>query len=344
MTTQSISRKLPVLAALICFSGVVAFAIIAYANPAGAEGPKDKAIPPTTAVSSDLHLRAPRPAQAQASPSAARAHGVFWEAFYGERYEAIPDVLRQLTIAYLENPRDAQTALLLGHTHLWKAAERAREEKRDPTMIDHVVLAEHYFEHAHRLAPDDHRILGWLGSVRLPLGAARADDALRAEGDRLLREAVRRHPRFNHFTAAFVRASLPVDDPRFQEALEQMWKNIDACSGSRPNAEEGGELNAYELAQRADPVCANTEKAPHNFEGFILTLGDMLVKAGKPEEAIAAYERARLSPTYDAWPYRAVLESRKESAPETARRVSGGEPAPMVPGSAYSCVVCHAKR
>lgn len=294
-------------------------------------------------AAASLHLRPPRPA-APPSPSAGRAHAAFWEAFYGERYDTIPAVLQQLTAAYLENPRDAQTALLLGHTHLWKAAERAREEKRDPRMTEHVVLAEHYFEQAHRLAPEDHRILGWLGSVRLPLGAVRQDDALREEGDRLLREAVRRHPQFNHFTAAFVRASLPASDPKFNEALEGMWRNIEACSGSAPGAVEGGNVNVYELAQRAHAVCANTEEAPHNFEGFILTLGDMLMKAGKEEQAIGVYERAKLAPTYTAWPYRELLEKRMHDAPETARRVRNGEPAPMVPGSAYSCMACHARR
>jgi hypothetical protein len=101
-------------------------------------------------------------------------------------------------------------------------------------------------------------------------------------------------------------------------------------------------VNIYELAQRAAPVCANTEKAPHNFEGFILTLGDMLMKAGKAEEAVGVYERAKLAPTYTAWPYREVLEKRVQDAPETARRVRNGEPAPMVPGSTYTCMACHA--
>ena len=325
-------------AVFTCFSLALAAALVAAGSAV------QPATPPRPALgAADLHLRPPRSA-APSLPSAARAHTAFWQAFYGERYETIPAVLQQLTAAYLENPRDGQTALLLGHTHLWKAAERAREEKRDPRMTEHVVLAEHYFEQAHRLVPEDHRILGWLGSVRLPLGTVRQDEALREEGDRLLREAVRRHPRFNHFTAAFVRASLPASDPKFHEALEQMGRNIEACSGSAPAAAEGGNVNVYELAQRADPVCANTEKAPHNFEGFILTLGDMLMKAGKEDQAIGVYQRANLAPTYHAWPYRELLEKRIHDAPETARRVRDGEPAPMVPGSAYSCMACHARR
>ena len=325
-------------ASFACFS----LAVTALVAAAGADSPPPTPPPPAPAAS-DLHLRLPRPA-APSLPSAGRAHAAFFQAFEGERYETIPAVLQQLAGAFVENPRDAQTALLLGHTHLWKAGERAREEKRDPTTIDHVVLAEHYFEQAHRLAPEDHRILGWLGTTRLSLGAARKDDALRGEGDRMLDEAVRRHPQFNLFTAAFVRASLPASDPKFHAALEQMWRNIETCSGATPGATEGGEVNIYDLAQRAAPVCANTEKAPHNFEGFILTLGDMLMKAGKEEQAIGVYERAKLAPTYTAWPYRELLEKRVQDAPETARRIRNGEPAPMVPGSTYTCMACHARR
>ena len=325
----------PTFAIIACFSLAAAAAVSAE--------PQSPTQSQPALAAADLHLRPLRPA-APSLPSAGRAHAAFWQAFEGQRYETIPAVLQQLAAAFVENPRDAQTALLLGHTHLWKAAERGREEKRDPTTIDHVVLAEHYFEQAHRLAPEDHRILGWLGSTRLSLGAARKDDAFRGEGDRMLDEAVRRHPQFNNFTAAFVRASLPASDPKFHTALEQMWRNIEACSGSAPGATEGGDVNIYELAQRADPVCANTEKAPHNFEGFILTLGDMLMKAGKEEQAIGVYDRAKLAPTYTRWPFRELLEKRVQDAPETARRVRNGEPAPMVSGSAYSCVACHARR
>ncbi len=290
----------------------------------------------------DLRLRASKAAQPSRTPSAAQAREAFWEAFYAERYDAIPGVIRQLTAAYLENPRAPEVALLLAHTHLWKVAERSRETTRDPTVTDHLVLAEHYFEEAYRLHPDDHRIIGWLGSVRLPLGAIRQDEALAGEGARLLEEGVHRYPAFNLFTSAFVRSSLPASDPRFRDAMQQLWRNIDTCSGTRADSSRTAEV--YELARRADPACANSDKAPHNFEGFVLNLGDMLVKAGQPDSAIAVYARARLAPTYAAWPYREVLEARIRNARETAGRVQRGEPAPMMSGSAYSCAGCHARR
>jgi hypothetical protein len=299
--------------------------------------------PPRVApVHAELRLRAPRDANVAASEGALRARAAFRDAFYAERYDALPGLLRQLTATVLENPRDAETMLLLGHAHLWKVAERARVEGRDPTITDHLVLAEHYFEEAFRLNPDDHRIIGWLGSVRVSLGAIRQDPVLAAEGERLLEEGMRRYPQFNLFTAAFTHAGLPADSPGFRNALDQLWRNVDACSGVRDS--DVAAARTYELALRADRSCANSSKVPHNFEGFILNLGDMLVRAGRPDEAVSAYARARLAPAYDAWPYRDLLEERILNAPDAARRAREGQRSPMMAGSAYTCAACHARR
>ena len=290
----------------------------------------------------DLRLRAVKDANPSASESGVRARAAFWQAFYAERYDAIPGLLRQLSAAVLENPRDAETVLLLGHTHLWKVAERARLEARDPTIVDHLVMAEHYFEEAYRLNPGDHRIIGWLGSVRVSLGTVRQDSLIAAEGDRLLVESVQRYPQFNLFTAAFTHAGLPPDSPRFRHALDQLWSNVDKCSGVRDAA--AADSLTYELARRADRSCANSAKVPHNFEGFILNLGDMLVRAGRVDEAVSVYARARLAPDFATWPYRELLEDRIRNAAESVRRAGEGQRTPMMAGSAYTCAGCHARR
>src|SRR5688572_10874090 len=66
-------------------------------------------VPRPAIVQLDLRLRAPRPSKPVASEAAVRARAAFWSAFYAERYDAIPGVLRQLGAAVLENPRDAET-------------------------------------------------------------------------------------------------------------------------------------------------------------------------------------------------------------------------------------------
>ena len=288
----------------------------------------------------------PRPARPSNPGLAQHAQRTFWDAFYGGRYEALDQVTMLLTAAYLENPRDAAVTLLLAHAHLWRVAERRRLGQNDPTVTDHLALAEAYFEEAYRLAPEDHRIIGWLGSVRMPLGGLRQDSAFAQAGYDLLQEATRRYPAFNHFTAGFALSGLPADDPRYAEGVEHVWANVEQCSGSREDA-PAGSLSPYEAALQTDPVCANTEKAPHNYEGFMLNLGDMLVKAGEPAKARAVYARAELSPTYADWPYRDKLEQRMLGADEAAAlfaragTADGAEMPEMLFGSAYACAACH---
>jgi hypothetical protein len=275
------------------------------------------------------------------------ARQTFWDAFYASDYGALDRVTFLLTAAYLENPRDPELTLLLAHAHLWRVSERRRLAEPDPTVTDHLALAEAYFEEAYRLAPDDHRIVGWLGSVRMPLGGLRQDSVLAREGYDLLEEAVRRYPEFNHFTAGFSLGGLPADDPRFEAALGHLWANVDACSGVRAG-DALDDASVYDLAVRTDVSCGNTAKAPHNYEGFMLTLGDLLVKAGDPDRARAVYGRARLSPAYDEWPYRDKLEQRVLSADEAAALFaqarapdSDVEEPEILFGSAYSCAACH---
>lgn len=292
-----------------------------------------------------LGLPAPRAPRASEPGLAGHARGTFWDAFSAGEYSRLDEATFLLTAAYLDNPRDPEVTLLLAHAHLWRISERQRLDTLDPTITDHLALADTYFEEAYRLAPDDARILGWLGSARMPLGGLRQDSTLARAGYDLLEESARRYPAFNHFTAAFAASGLPATDPRFQAALDHLWANVEVCSGSSDGA--SGDATDYDRALQTAPVCANTDAVPHNFEGFAMTMGDLLVKAGEAETARAAYARAALSPTYASWPFRETLEQRVLNIEESAALFAeaqtdpGAEEPEIVFGSAYSCAVCH---
>ncbi len=49
----------------------------------------------------------------------------FWDAFHGGRYDDTPIVLEALTAAYLQNPRDTETAAHIAFTHVWALNEGA---------------------------------------------------------------------------------------------------------------------------------------------------------------------------------------------------------------------------
>jgi len=94
-------------------------------------------------------------------------------------------------------------------------------------------------------------------------------------------------------------------------------------------------------------ACWNTWIAPHNFEGFFLNMGDMLVKAGDWQMGRKLYENARLSPTYAQWPYREVLEQRIREAPGNGAVFNAVGEA-KVPAdqqimikSTFACMACH---
>jgi hypothetical protein len=95
-------------------------------------------------------------------------------------------------------------------------------------------------------------------------------------------------------------------------------------------------------------ACWNSTIAPHNFEGFFLNMGDMLVKAGQPGVARKVYAQARTSPTYSQWPFRSELEAREAKADEHAAMTAaaGGDhakEAPLMIRTTYSCMGCHQK-
>ncbi len=290
---------------------------------------------------SGLHLPDPRAPHRSESDLARRASAAFRQALLAGRYEALPGITRLLSAAYLENPHDPEIALLLAHAHLWRISERARLDTPDPSITDHLILAERYFEQAYRLSPEDHRIIGWLGTVRLSLGRLHQDEALERQGHRLLQEAVRRYPQFNHFTAGYVLGGYPRDHAWYREALDHMQRNIGHCSGVR-SGEITADRSIYDLAARADDACANSASVPHNFEGFLMSMGDMLMKAGDPRLAQAFYVRAREAPAYGSWPYRELLERRIAQAGSAAAGAPGDR-LEMMSGSAYSCTACHAR-
>src|SRR5262245_34465748 len=101
-----------------------------------------------------------------------KAHTYFLDSLRSGSYENLPEATRLLTAAYLQNPHDAAISFHLGMAHLWKVAERSREPVRDPTITDHLILADKYLSEAHKLDPSDARIPGFEGSVKMALGSS----------------------------------------------------------------------------------------------------------------------------------------------------------------------------
>lgn len=318
------------LAALLAAAAGTAFATIGYPQLAVHGAPRKEAM-------------------ASDSREAAAAKQAFFAAFMAQRYEALPEVTAALTAAYLKNPRDPKLALLIGHAHFWRAAERGRDPQSGPTVTDAIVLANFYFGEAYRLQPDDHRIAGWLASTQMALGSVHGDERARRRGYFMMKESVRADPEFNYFTLGYVLSRLPAGDPKLAEAVEAMWANLDVCVGHKVDR-RNPDLSALGSSIVPDGprrVCFNGPYTPHSVEGYFLAFGDLLVKTGDPELAKAVYLQARVSPTYDSWPFKALLEERAATAEVRAARFAAGDGASelpeMISTSTRACAVCHAR-
>jgi hypothetical protein len=281
--------------------------------------------------------------------AALKADELFWATLHGGDYEQIPRALEAQTAAYLADPTDAVSAAHVGWLHIWKLSERARLDSIPATLTDDAIVSRRYFQEAVALNPGEARYLGFLASATLAEGTIHQDERLTRRGYYMMLDAVKAWPEFNLFTAGYVMSAQPAGSERFKQALEWQWQNLDACVGEtvdRKNADYAKYMT-LETKEGKKRVCWNSEIAPHNFEGFFLNMGDMLVKAGDWETGRKIYGDAKLSPTYAQWQYRQVLEDRIRDAPDNvaafnapADATSGGDKRIMVT-TAFSCMACH---
>lgn len=286
-------------------------------------------------------------ASATRTEAAERGDALFWSTLHSGDYAGIPRAITALTAAYLADPRDSVTAAHLGWLHFWRLVERARLDPVPPSITDHAVLSRKYFEEAVRLRPGEARYLGFYASTLLAEGNIHKDDKLTRRGFFTLQESVRAFPEFNLFTAGYAMSGQRWDSDTFREALENMWRNVEACIGERADRTNPDYRRFMRLETREGPrrVCWNSEIAPHNFEGFFLNFGDMLVKNGQVDTARIMYRNAALAPEYATWPYRGVLEARLRDAAVNVVAFRAPAAAPGVPRimleSRIACVGCH---
>ena len=285
------------------------------------------------------------------SNAAELADALFWKTLHDGQYDQIPVVLNALTAAYLENPNDAITAAHIGWMHVWHLSERVRMAEIPATITDHAMMSRRYFEEAVRLNPTEDRYLGFYASMLLTEGAIHKDERLTRKGYFTLLNSIKAFPEFNYFTAGYVMSNRPRDSERFKEGLEYQWLNMDVCVGEKVDRQNPDYQKYMHMKTEEGPkrVCWNSWIAPHNFEGFFLNMGDMLVKSGDWQTAQKIYANARLSPDYAQWKFRDVLEERIAQAKANVAmfnvppNATGRTTKPITFQSAFSYTGCHQK-
>jgi Integrase core domain len=111
----------------------------------------------------------------------------------------------------------------------------------------------------------------------------------------MLKDAILAWPEFNLFTAGYVMSRQPADSDQFKEGIAWQWQNLDVCVDEKVDRTNPDFAKYMRLESKQGPkrACWNSWIAPHNFEGFFLNMGDILVKAGDWQTARKIYANAK---------------------------------------------------
>ncbi len=273
----------------------------------------------------------------------------FWTHFHAGHYDRIPQLLETYKRLYVLHPDHPVIAARIGFLHVWHLSERMRMGEPKASVIDDATLCRKFFGEASQLDPKDPRFKGFYAACIMAEADIHQREADTRKGYYLMKDAISDWPEFNLFTGGYVMSQLPWEGSLFDEALEWQWKTLDLCAQTKVDRKQP-EYPAYATQDfsGAKRACGNSAIAPHNFEGFFLNMGDMLVKKGEVPVAKKIYSFARLSPSYQQWPYRNMLEDRIRKAEENLpyfriqkrEEISSKNPHLMFHSEA-ACMACH---
>lgn len=274
----------------------------------------------------------------------------FWDHFHHGRYEKIQELISQYQELYISNPRHARAAVRLGFLHVWRLSEWQRGGKLKPEFIDHATLCTTYFREGSQMISDDVRYFGFYAACQMAEADIHGNEKNLRKGYFNMVDAVRAWPQFNGFTAGYVLSKLPHAHERYDEGVEFQWLVLDECVGEKVDRDNLDYRKYLKNPDLSGPnrVCDNSAIAPHNFEGFFLNMGDMLVKQGKVNQARMIYRQATYHKDYSNWPFKKVLEKRIVDAEKNVAFFQREVKPPQKPTwpvimfhSEFACGGCH---
>jgi hypothetical protein len=246
----------------------------------------------------------------------AEGEALFFRAMAGEltlRKTAIDKLAAGLAL----DPEQARGQLVYGMALLSAVAE-------DGDLFS-ALKAGPALEKAMQLAPEDLRIPGWLGTIKV--GTARALNQPEALDDAIafMIAATDAYPEFNSVSLAIALSHLPLDTIYPQMAIDRLVGTADCAANL--------------------DVCKNTAKVPHNNEGALMLFGDVYARIGDAENARHFYTLALTSPDAATWKYapqaQAVLDDLDHRIDLYLDADPANDPLFFAEGR-VACVGCHA--
>lgn len=308
-------------------------------------------------AASNSHAFAQESESASASDAAIER---FWAIYHGNDYAAIPQVENELESAIQLDPNNLTLYALLGATHFWHVGESTRDPNQEqdqsifqqdmPTaagLFGKALNLDYYTPHLIGYVNDDH-LPGYWGITTVHTGQQDQNSNLIAYGDNILDFAAYQFPEFNNFNRWAAHNTDPKDSDTYKKALDSLWQGLDSCAAGRvdrANPDLKPYLNLVTGVGRKKACWWEGNIAPYSFEGYMLNLGNGLVKAGQVDAAKVIFANAKYASNYSTWPYRAVLEAIAASdlnarAALYADADPSNDPPLSVPNR--SCVYCHA--
>ncbi|MFL2772681.1 MAG: hypothetical protein ACJ0DH_03750, partial [bacterium] len=88
-------------------------------------------------------------------------------------------------------------------------------------------------------------------------------------------DSIEAWPQFNLFTIGYTMSSKEHSDPKFREAVDMQWENIDKCiddtiNRDNPDFTHYFEMESSEKWESYKRACWNSWIAPYNLQGFFL--------------------------------------------------------------------------
>lgn len=228
---------------------------------------------------------------------------------------------RAQAIALLEAATAAHPDNARAHLFLGMCSLAALAEDNDVTALSKILPA---LERAQELAPEDTRIPGWIGTVKVQTAVVLHDDAgLAAAIDEMI-AAADLDPQFNNVSLAIAFATLPIDTPYPQMAVDR--------------------LDAIKDCGATDERCRDNAAAPHNVPGSGMLFGDVYARIGDATTARTYYEAAMAADSAGSWAAQAdaqaILDGVDARAAAWADTDTTNDPAFFLSG-ARTCTGCH---
>lgn len=243
----------------------------------------------------------------------------FFNDFWAGNYQNIDQHIASFTNLAAKGNHPV-TMARLGFLNVWKFAERYRlidtpgdlPEGIQAELGPNLGACVEYFKAAEGMAPQNAVYKGFAASCLYLTGLGPNGDANVLDALKTSQTAIKLNPEFNLFTIGYILTFFPHDSDQFKLGLEMFFRNLDLCFDGdidRNNPDISSLIPLF-VDEGNRKYCANSDKAPYNYQGFFLILGDLLVKNGQVEAAKAAYSNAKLLPSYATWPYASFLEDR----------------------------------